>query len=324
MLEKIIERKNLSFEESYELFDCLLNENEVKVAAYLAAIQTKGYTAEEIAGLAKAMRDKALKIDFGTVADTCGTGGDKASTINISTAVAFLLSCFTRVAKHGNVSVTSKSGSADVLKALGMKIDLTPEEARKCIEKTNFTFLFAPLYHPALRKIMPVRKQLGIKTVFNILGPLANPAEPKFQLVGVNSAELLEKVAEALKLLRVKKALVVHGSGLDEVNPSNETLVAEVGKGIEMYRISPEDFGVKKSKIIRCKNSQESAERIIKVFSGEKNDDANFILVNASAALYAAEITSSFSEGVEITKNAIESGDALKKFLEVRDACKEA
>jgi len=324
MLNKIIDGKNLSFEEAYELFDQLLNESEIRIAAYLAAIQTKGYTAEEIAGLAKAMRDKAIKIDLGSVADTCGTGGDGSATINVSTAVAFILSCFTRVAKHGNVSVTSKSGSANVLEAFGVNINMDPEDARKLIDETNFTFLFAPRYHPALKKIMPVRKQLGIKTVFNVLGPLANPAEPDYQIVGVNSPDLVEKIAEALKLLGVEKALVVHGSGLDEISPSNETIIAEIGKDVEIYNVTPEDFGVEKSKIQPCSSPDESAERIMKVFSGEINDDANFILINASAALYAAKIASDFKDGVELAKNAIENGEVLKKLQEVRNACKKA
>jgi len=231
---------------------------------------------------------------------------------------------WTRVAKHGNVSVTSKSGSANVLEAFGVNINMDPEDARKLIDETNFTFLFAPRYHPALKKIMPVRKQLGIKTVFNVLGPLANPAEPDYQIVGVNSPDLVEKIAEALKLLGVEKALVVHGSGLDEISPSNETIIAEIGKDVEIYNVTPEDFGVEKSKIQPCSSPDESAERIMKVFSGEINDDANFILINASAALYAAKVASDFKDGVELVRNAIEDGEVLKKLREVRNACKKA
>ncbi len=322
MLDIITEGKNLNFEQAYELFNTMLNESEVKIAAYLAAMQTKNYTFEEIAGLAKAMRDKALEVDFGVVADTCGTGGDNFSTINVSTASSIILSCFTKVAKHGNFSVTSKSGSADVLKELGIEIETTPEKARRCIEKTNFTFLLAPNYHPALRKIMPVRKSLGIKTVFNVLGPLANPAKPAYQLVGVYSAELVEKIANALKMLNVK-ALVVHGCGLDEVNPHDETIVAEVDDSVEIYKITPEDFGIAKTKIIPCKSAKESAKRILKVFSGSINEDANFILVNASAALYACRIASDFEEGVEIAKNAILEDKAIEKIREVKNATKE-
>ncbi|AEA48026.1 anthranilate phosphoribosyltransferase [Archaeoglobus veneficus] len=316
-LNQIIEQNDLSFDEAYALFNEMLNESEIRIAAILAALQTKGYTPEEIAGFAKAMRDNAIKIEAGSVADTCGTGGDGSNTINVSTAVAILLSCFTKVAKHGNVSITSKSGSANVLQAFGIRLELTPEEAKKSIEEKNFAFLFAPLYHPALKKIMPVRKQLGIKTIFNILGPLANPAQPEYQLLGVNSASLLPKVAHALKLLGIRKALVVYG-GMDEVSPKGETMVAEVGREVEFYTVTPEDFGIEPVDIHPCNGADESAERIKKVFSGAKNDDTNFILVNASAALYTAGIASDFREGVEIARNAIEDGMALRKLEELR------
>jgi len=323
MLNEIIDRQDLSFDESYKLFNNLLEENKYRIAAYLAALQTKGYTSEEVAGLAKAMRDNAIKIELGSVADTCGTGGDNSHTINVSTATAIILSCFKPVAKHGNVSVTSKSGSANVLESLKFNIKLAPEEAKECIEKTGFTFLLAPLYHPALKKIMPVRKQLGIKTVFNILGPLANPANPDYQLLGVNSPDLVGKVAYSLKLIGIKKALVVHGSGLDEMNPSKETVLAEVknNRNIETYTVNPEDFGLESSKITSCNSSSESAERILKVFSGAENEDANYILINAATALYAAEVVKELPEGIEAVKNTISEGKVIKKVEEIRNAC---
>lgn len=317
MLDKIVERRNLSFEEAYELFNVLLNESDIRIAAYLAAMQTKGYTAEELAGFAKAMRDKALKVELGEVCDTCGTGGDRSSTINVSTASALILSCFKRVAKHGNVSVTSKSGSANVLSALGVKIDLGPSEVKKMIEKTNFAFLFAPLYHPSLKRIMPIRKELRIKTIFNILGPLANPANPRYQIVGVNSADLIDKVAEALSYLGVKKAVVVHGDGLDEVNPKSETIVAEVnGSEIEKYNICPEDFGLKRTKIIPCNSPEESANRIKAVLSGKgSEEDRNFIIINAAMALYATGFDD-FKECRELVESVL--GDkALKRLEEI-------
>lgn len=317
MLDKIVERRNLSFEEAYELFNVLLNESDIRIAAYLAAMQTKGYTAEELAGFAKAMRDKALKVELGEVCDTCGTGGDRSSTINVSTASALILSCFKRVAKHGNVSVTSKSGSANVLSALGVKIDLGPSEVKKMIEKTNFAFLFAPLYHPSLKRIMPIRKELRIKTIFNILGPLANPANPRYQIVGVNSADLIDKVAEALSYLGVKKAVVVHGDGLDEVNPKSETIVAEVNESeIEKYNICPEDFGLKRTKIIPCNSPEESANRIKAVLSGKgSEEDRNFIIINAAMALYATGFDD-FKECREFVESVL--GDkALKRLEEI-------
>ncbi|MCD6373442.1 MAG: anthranilate phosphoribosyltransferase [Thermococcus sp.] len=309
LLEKIISGRNLSFEEAYELFQTLGKESEVRIAAYLAALQTKGYTGEEIAGLAKAMRDQAVKTDLGEVADTAGTGGDGSSTINVSTASALILSAFRRVAKHGNTSITSRSGSADLLRALGINPDISPEKAREMVEKVNFTFLFAPRYHPALKGIMPVRKALRIKTVFNVLGPLANPAEPTYQLVGVNSPGLVDVMAEALSFLDVKRALVVHGGGLDEVSPFSETAVAEVRKGkVDSYTLSPEDFGVEPVKPAPCSSPEESALRVKEVLAGRgRKEDRSFVLVNASAALYAAGVASDFREGVEIAKNALGS-----------------
>jgi len=320
LLEKLIERKNLSFEEAYGLFMELKKESDVRIAAYLAALQTKGYTGEEIAGLARAMRDSAVKVDLGEVADTAGTGGDGTSTINVSTASALILSAFTRVAKHGNVSITSKSGSANVLEALGVNIKIPPEKAREMVEKTNFTFLFAPLYHPALKLIMPVRKALKIKTVFNVLGPLANPADPAYQVVGVNSEELLQPMGEALSFLGVKKALVVHGSGMDELHPGRESKVVEVSNGVESYTLTPADFGLEPVKVLSCSSPEESAGRIKAVLAGNgRKEDRNFILMNASAALYSAGVVSDFKEGAEIAENALgeEMIARLKKIAEL-------
>lgn len=322
MLKEIIEGNDLDFKESYTLFCNLLEENDIRIAAHLVALQCKGYTSQEVAGLAQAMRDNALKIDLGKVADTCGTGGDGSCTINVSTAAAIILSCFRRVAKHGNVSITSSSGSANVLEALGIAIENLPQDAQKCMDSSNFTFLLAPLYHPALKKIMPVRKQLGVKTVFNILGPLANPASPQFQLVGVNSPDLVEKVAHALHIMGVEKAIVVHGSGMDEINPCAQTTIAEVNHKVELYTVDPEDFGLKTSKIGQCSSCEESAQRIMSVFTGNTGDDSNFVLMNASAALYASNIARDFVEGVEIARNAIEERKVLAKVEEIRNAGK--
>ncbi|HIP16134.1 MAG TPA: anthranilate phosphoribosyltransferase [Methanothermococcus okinawensis] len=320
MLSKIVEGQNLSFEEAYNLFNTLLEESDVRIGAYLTALQTKGVTSEEIAGFARAMRDRAIKVNLGRgIVDTCGTGGDRSSTVNVSTAVSIILSAFTKVAKHGNVSVTSQSGSADVLKVLGVEIDVPPEETKKMIEKTNFVFLFAPKYHPALKKIMPIRRELGIRTIFNILGPLTNPANPEYQMVGVNAPDLVEKVGEALKLLGVKRALVVHGNGLDELDPRGPSKVCEVvGNKIETYTLSPSDFGLERSKIVPCHSSEESAERILKVLSGKRNEDRNFIVLNASAVLYTCGMVSDYLEAVEMVNNAIDSGKVLEKLEEIK------
>ncbi len=304
MLDRIVERRNLRFEEAYELFESLLREDEVRVSAILSALQTKGYTAEELAGFSKAMRDRAVKVNLGEVVDTAGTGGDNSRTINVSTASALLLSNFVRVAKHGNVAVTSRSGSANVLESLGVRYALSPEEAKAMIEKTNFTFLFAPLYHRALSKLSPVRRKLGVRTIFNVVGPLSNPANPTAQLVGVFSEDLVEVVAEALCLLEVERAVVVHGNGLDEANPRGESVVAEVDNGVDVYKIAPEDFGLKRVRIVPCGSSEESAERIRAVFYGRGlEEDRIFILLNTALAFYSA---------------------GFDDFLECRDLAKES
>ncbi len=315
MLEHIVERKKLSFEESYELFNRLVKEDNLKIAAYLASLQTKGYEAEELAGFAKAMRDKAIKINLGEVCDTCGTGGDGAFTINVSTACALILSAFKTVAKHGNIAVTSKSGSANVLEALGISYKLNPNQAKALANKTNFTFLFAPLYHPTLKRIMPIRRALQIKTVFNILGPLCNPAEPRYQIIGVSSEELVRKVAEALELLEIERAIVLHGNGIDEANPNGETLIAEVDKGIDYYKLTPEELNIKRVKILRCSSAKESAERIKAVFSGRGlEEDKNFIILNATLALYSTGFDDLIG-CVEAVKNCINCMD--KKLEEI-------
>lgn len=315
MLSKIVEGKNLSFEEAYELFNDLIEESPIRIAGILTSLQTKGYTSEEIAGFAKAMRDKAIKVDLGDVVDTCGTGGDHSNTINVSTASAIILSCFTRVAKHGNVSITSKSGSANLLEALGIEYRLTPENAKALIEKTNFTFLFAPLYHPALKNVMPVRRELGIKTIFNVLGPLANPSNPKRQVIGVYSKDLVEKVAHALNLLSVEKAYVVHGDGLDEMNPRGETIVGVVDGDVDFIKVTPEDFGLKRVKIKPCNSPKESAERIKAVLSGKGlEEDRNFVLINSALALNL--IFDDLKECVELIENCLGSS-ALKKLEEI-------
>ena len=313
MLEKIVDGKNLSFEEAYELFNQLIEESPIRIAGILTALQTKGYTAEELAGFAKAMRDKAVKLDLGDVIDTCGTGGDRSFTINVSTASAIILSCFTKVAKHGNVSITSKSGSANLLEALGVNYMLNPDQAKALIEKTNFTFLFAPMYHPTLKGIMPVRKELGIKTIFNVLGPLANPANPSYQIIGVSSSDLVDKVANALEFLGVERAYVVYGNGLDEVNPKGETIVAEVNKGIEIFKVKPEDFGLKPVDIMPCHSPEESAERIKAVLAGKgREEDRNFVLINSALALNL--LRDDLKECVEVIEGVL--GETATKKLE--------
>ncbi len=306
---------NLNFDIAYEIAKELPNFDEVQIAAILAAMEAKGYDAEVIAGFAKGISEKSA-VDLGKVADTCGTGGDKASTINVSTAVAIALSTVHPVAKHGNRSISSKSGSADVLEVLGVNIEMSPELAKKMIDETGFAFLFAPLYHKPFAKVGAIRKKLGIRTIFNIVGPLSNPAKPAYQIIGVSDEDLLTEIARAVDMME-RRAVVVHGSGLDEVSPSKETLLAIVDDGVDIIKVTPEDFGVRRVSIVECKSSVESAERIRSVFAGKGlKEDRNFIAVNFAAAMFAIGYED-LKEGVEIFENKIEDGEILAKLEEI-------
>ncbi len=317
MLEAVLEGKNLSFREAYRTFRDIFSENHIRVAGFLTALEAKGYTAEEIAGFAKAMKEFAVSIDAGDVCDVVGTGGDRAMTINVSTASSIVLSLYRKVAKHGNRSVTSRSGSADFLEMAGVEISLSPEKLVMLIEKTNFGFIFAPLYHPKMKEVMPVRKALGIRTVFNILGPLLNPANPSTMLVGVSSESIANKVAAALKYLGVKNAVVVHGYPYDEVNPSGTSLVMEVRNGrSERYTVTPEYFGLRRVKVIPCLSPAESLSRVCRVFEGKgSEEDRAFITLNASMALYSAGFDD-FHECREMVENVFD-GTAMKKLEEI-------
>lgn len=317
MLEQVLSAKRMTFDEAYEVFMSLPDENPYRIAGFLSALEVRGYGAEEIAGFARAMIDRAVSLNLGEVMDIVGTGGDGMATINVSTASAIVLSMFTRIAKHGNRSVTSKSGSADFLEKAGIRIVLDPGEAKRMIGKTNFTFLFAPLYHPSLARVMPVRKSLGIRTVFNILGPLANPARPKRILVGVSDEGLAEKIASALTMLGVERAAVIHGYPIDEVNPSGKTLVWEVDGGrIESYMITPEYFGIRRCRIVPCLSAEESVERIRAVFSGGgMEEDRNFVMLNSAFALYLCGFDD-FIEAKEVVESALD-GAVLRKLEEI-------
>ncbi|MEK6845445.1 MAG: anthranilate phosphoribosyltransferase, partial [Nanoarchaeota archaeon] len=250
--------------------------------------------------------------------DTCGTGGDGSNTFNISTASAFVASgAGVSVAKHGNKSVSSKSGSADVLSALGVNINLQPKDVEKCIEETGIGFMFAPLFHPAMKYVMNARKQLGIRTIFNILGPMTNPANAKSQLIGVYSPMLISEIAGALKNLGSKHVMVVNGNGLDEISLSGKTKVCELKSGkIEVYDISPEDYGFELqplSKIIGG-TAEDNAKIIIDVLKGEKSPKRDIVLLNAGAAIYTSGKAANLKEGIEAAKQSIDSGNAMKKL----------
>jgi len=320
MLSEIIRGNDLSYEGAYQLLSDMGNKSPVNIAAEIVAMQSKGYTGNEIAGFAQAMRDKAVQIDLGSTADTCGTGGDRSSTINVSTASSILLSCFHPVAKHGNSSVTSKSGSSNAMQHLGVSIENDLDSIKKGMEACQYAYLHAPLFHPSLKSIMPVRATLGIKTIFNVIGPLCNPARPDYQMIGISDYDLMEKMAEALSIIGVKRAVVVHSRGLDEVHPSKRTYVCEVNKKqIENYVVAPSDFGLGRTSIVPCDGPPESAERIESVLAGRGiREDQNIIILNASMALHAAS-GRELAECREMVE-AVLGDTAIKRLGMIRDA----
>ncbi|MEM2990443.1 MAG: anthranilate phosphoribosyltransferase, partial [Halobacteria archaeon] len=250
-IKKISEKQNLTFQEARDaMVQILTSATDSQIAAFLMSLKFKGETSEEIAGMVSAMLEKAEKIQprvNGALIDTCGTGGDAKNTINISTASAMVAAaCGIAVAKHGNFSITSKSGSADVLRALGIKIEQHAEKVRESIERIGIGFMLAPFFHPEMKRVAHIRRELGVRTVFNILGPLSNPAFPTAQLIGVFNPELCQKFAEVLKILGREKAIIAHSQGLDEISNLGKTEIAELENGeIEYYEITPADFGLR-------------------------------------------------------------------------------
>jgi len=296
------------------------------------ALHMKGETVEEIVGFAEAIRAAATPLDLhanqvldasGTerdaLVDTSGTGGDASGTFNISTATAFVVAgAGVRVAKHGNRSVTSKCGSADVMEALGVKIDLAPERVAACMEEVGIAFLFAPAMHSAMKFVQPARRELRLRTVFNLLGPLTNPARATCQVVGVYSAELVEKLAEALSMLGLHRALVVHGSdGLDEITISGPTRVGEVRDGlVRTYEVTPEEFGLERATLedISGGDAPANAALIGGILQGRKSARRDVVLLNAAAALVAAGRADHLRDAMPLAVNAIDSGAAAEKL----------
>jgi anthranilate phosphoribosyltransferase len=324
-LGKVVDRKNLSAEEAELAMQAIMSgeADKIQTAAFLASLRMKGETEEEIAAFARVMRDLALKINpkVEKSVDVCGTGGDAIKTFNISTTAAFITACIVPVAKHGNRSVTSKCGSADVIEELGVNLALPPQRIKECIEKIGIGFMFAPLHHQAMKNVMEVRQKLGMRTVFNILGPLTNPANATHQLIGVYDAELTELIAKVLHILGLKKALVVHGEpGVDEVSISGKTRVSQLEEGeITTYFINPEDFGVERALPgeIAGGDRKESARILRSVLScKEEGAKRDVVLLNAAAAIFAADEARSIGEGFEIARDVLESGQAAEKLEE--------
>jgi anthranilate phosphoribosyltransferase len=327
-------RTSLTRQEAREVMSQILRgeATDAQIAALLVALHMKGETVEEIVGFAQAIRDEAtpLKTEDGealdlsgterdALVDTCGTGGDASGTFNISTATALTIAgAGVRVAKHGNRSISSKCGSADVMEALGVNINLPPSRVASCLREAGIAFLFAPAMHSAMRYVQPARRELRLRTVFNLLGPLTNPARASAQVVGVYSSELVEKLAEALSELGLRRALVVHGrDGLDEITISGPSKVAEVRNGqVHVYEVTPEDFGLQRAPIddIAGGDAQQNAAIIRAILDGERSCRRDVVLLNAAAALVAAGHADRISDAVPLAAYAIDSGAARERL----------
>jgi anthranilate phosphoribosyltransferase len=294
-----------------------------QIGAFLTALRIKGETVDEITGAARIMREKAARIKAPEgVVDTCGTGGDLSNTFNVSTVTAIVVAAAgVPVAKHGGRAVSSKSGSADVLEALGVKIDLPPDKVEKCLFETGFGFLFAPLFHPAMKYAVGPRRELGIRTLFNILGPLTNPASAKRQVLGVFSDRLTEPLAKVLGNLGAEDAIVVHGEdGLDEITVCDGTKASRFRKdGVENLYFSPEDFGMERAQIddLVGGDSEENARIAHEVLDGRKSAKSDIVLINSAAAIAVSEKAPEMAVALEMARDAIESGRAAKKLEEI-------
>ena len=292
-----------------------------QIGAMMAALATRGETCEELAGAARAMRRRAYRIQApgSIVVDTCGTGGDGAQTFNISTTTAFVVAgCGVTVAKHGNRSVSSRCGSADLLEALGVKIDTEPEIVEEALFETGIGFLFAPVYHGAMRHAARARMEIGLRSIFNMLGPLTNPAGANCQLLGVYAPELTEMFAKALLHLGARQAMVVHGhDGLDEISVCAPTRISKLEKGlIKTFDLSPEQFfgRLAKPETLAGGDSSENAAITLKILEGGSGDKRNVVVINAAAALLCAGSAADFPEGIRLAEESIDSGAAKEKL----------
>ena len=322
-IDILVSNESLNFDQATQAMEEIMSgtATPAQFGAFVVALRMKGETVDEIAGMASVMRDKATPVSVGgDVVDTCGTGGDNSSSFNISTAAAFVAAgAGLKVAKHGNRAMSSKCGSADVLEALGVKIDLGANAVARCIDEVGIGFMFAPMFHPAMKYAAAPRKEIGIRTVFNILGPLTNPARAKFQVIGVVSRDIGDKIARVLHRLGTKHSLVVHGTdGMDEISIGGTSLVWDITeKGVsEPYEVSPEYFGYKPANLdeIKGETPQENADIIKRILNGEKGAHRNVVMMNAAAALVAGNVADDLIQGALLAEQAIDSGKALEKL----------
>lgn len=329
-IEKAVMGLNLSYQEAYMSMEEILSGNATpsQIAAFLVALRMKGETLEEIMAFATAMRSFCTRLKpkvRGRLIDTCGTGGDKIKTFNISTAAAFIVAgAGISVAKHGNRSFTSKCGSADVLEYLGLNLNAPKNIVERAIEEVGIGFIFAPLFHPAMKYAAAPRREIGIRTVFNILGPLINPAMPSAQVIGVCEVGLVEKIAYVLRELGLEEAMVVYGlDGLDEISTIGSTLIAWLKKGdIKTFKVTPKSFGIKRSSVehIFGRDPGESAEVLFKILFGHfKAGDPkrDIVAINAAAGIIVGGMADDFKYGVELAQESIDSGAAYKKLREL-------
>ncbi|MHC4655004.1 MAG: anthranilate phosphoribosyltransferase [Planctomycetota bacterium] len=331
-IQPLLKGESLSFEQATSLLDIIFEGEipEVQIAAFLTAMRAKGATAPELAGLAKSLRSHAVavKVDVDNLVDTCGTGGAAIKTFNISTASALVAAgAGVYVAKHGNRGITSKCGSADVLEELGVKIDASADVVANCIREAHIGFMFAPMFHPAMKYVQPIRKSLGFRTVFNILGPLANPANADAQVLGVADENLMQIVVEALKLLDIRYAMVVHSNGMDEISTTGITKIVELKDGqITGKELKPEDLGITLGSIeeLRVSDAKTSAKVIKNILSGkEKGPRKDIVILNAAAAIIAGNLAEDFKSAIGLAEASVNDGGAsacLQKLIKASNS----
>ncbi|MEX2236735.1 MAG: bifunctional anthranilate synthase component II/anthranilate phosphoribosyltransferase [Dehalococcoidia bacterium] len=320
-IARVVAGQDLSEEEATEAMGQLISgrATPAQIGAFLTGLRLKGETVEEIAGMARAMRSRAARIKVqGPLLDTCGTGGDSSGSVNVSTAAAFVCAAAgVRVAKHGNRAMSSGCGSADVLEALGARIDLEPEQVAECIREIGIGFLFAQKFHPAMKFVAGARREIGIRSVFNILGPLTNPAGAQHQVLGVANPDQAGKMAEVLKLLGSRHALVVHGDGMDELTTTGVSTIWELKDGdVHRWELSPEEFDLPRATAddLRGGDRDENARKVRAALEGQPGPIRDIVVLNAAAGLLAADVVSSLAEGLTLAAEQVDSGAALAKL----------
>ncbi|MGA2172346.1 MAG: anthranilate phosphoribosyltransferase [Sedimentisphaerales bacterium] len=330
-IEPVLRGENLTFEQAGKVLDIIFEGQvpEAQIAAFLTAMRDKAVTAAELAGLAKSLRAHAVKVtvDVDNLVDTCGTGGAAVKTFNISTAAALVAAgAGVHIAKHGNRGITSKCGSADVLAELGVNIEAGADIVAHCIKEAGIGFMFAPKYHPAMKYVQPVRKALGFRTVFNILGPLANPAEAQAQVMGVADEELMPIVAEALNLLGVQRAMIVHSSGLDEISTMGPTKITELKEGkLTTWTLYPGDCGMRTTDLdtLAGGDAKNNAEIVKNILAGKDDGPRKDIVVlNAAAAIIVCGLANDFASAVNVARQTIDNGEAMHRLKKLVQASK--